>query len=119
MLGSLMELDLQKLRIDRRDRIRPPLAEKLGLQMAAAVGLHARFSDAAWQMNTAEEMDVRFHRNIDPHDLVIGAVALPHSPVFTRWPQRALPMLMVRGTFELGVHSVSVDDRAAVAIGSS
>jgi hypothetical protein len=61
MVGSLMELDFQKLTINRRARIQSPLAEKLGLQMAAAVGLHYRLSDAARRMNTVEEMDVRFH----------------------------------------------------------
>ena len=114
MLGSLTELDFQKLRIDRRARIRSPLAEKLGLQMAATVGLHPRFSDAARQMNTVEEMDVRFHRDIDPRDLAIAIVALPHSSLFSGGAAKGVADTHVRGTFALGAHSVRVDDRTAI-----
>ena len=86
-----MELDFQKLRIDRRARIRSPLVGKLRLQMAARSAARP-VSDAAWQMNTVEEMDLRFHRDIDPRDLLIADSSVSAAMA----PQRAWPMLMLR-----------------------
>jgi hypothetical protein len=99
MLGSLMELDLQSLRIDRQ---RPDglVSGEDRVVDAGRRRRHARFSNPARRMITVDEMDMRVRRDIDPRDHVVGKVALLDPAL-------------------LGVRPVRVDDPAAAVIGSS